>query len=312
MIEFFNESFEIRQEEKIVIYRFNNGDVSPFVNDSYGANWDLSAKAVKADGKGIYGFSFEHLHCEMSSYLLEGLEACKKNIVFMKCEASKKDIIVANRWELSVSKANIIQLITAEDFTSEFPLYKDIINLYKSPTSPYSDPRKLSEEIYGKALAPQDIRCKWMNSKNDIYMHGFAHSARVERNAQVLAKHYLLREDVRIAMNVFAYYHDLQRDNDGSDTVHGKRASQHLKDVRKVAVHYPSDELFDKLCFACENHTTMLRSGDVFIDICFDADRLDLPRIGTTLDPSRMATRIGAHFAENMDVYRVEFLNLQY
>lgn len=309
-IEFFSEPFEIAQEEKIVIYRFNNGNISPFLS---GAEWDLSAKAVKADGEGVFGLSLDHLHSDMSGALLSGLQTCKENIEFLKLESSKKDVVGARKYEVSVAKANIIQSVTVEEFADKFPLYKDVVTVHKAYSNPYVDSQELYKEAYNRVSGLREVGHKWMFSKNDINIHGFAHSARVERNTQILAKHYLIKKEVLSALDIFAYYHDLQRYNDGSDIDHGKRASIHLKSIRSRRVsniQFLSDELFDKLCFACENHTTMLRSGDLFVDICFDADRLDLPRIGIAPDPNRMATRIGAHFAENMDIYRAEFFEV--
>ena len=308
-MDFFNEPFEIPQEEKIVIYRFNNGNISPFL---YGAEWDLSAKAVKADGEGIFGLSLDHLHSDMSSAILNGFHICKENIKFLKLESSKKDVLSARKNEVSVAKANIIQSITAEEFTNEFPLYKDLFTMQKAYCNPYVDSGELYKEAYTRASSLREAGRKWMFSKNDINIHGFAHSARVDRNAQILAKLYRIKNEVLAALNIFAFYHDLQRYNDGSDIDHGKRASIHLKSIRRVShIGFVSDDLFEKLCFACENHTTMLRSGDLFVDICFDADRLDLTRIGTTIDPNMMATTLGAHFAENMEIFRVEFHNIE-
>ena len=35
----------------------------------------------------------------------------------------------------------------------------------------------------------------------------------------------------------------------------------------------------------------------ITIDVCFDSDRLDLPRAGITPDPAQMATKEGAEMA---------------
>ncbi|MBR1788152.1 MAG: hypothetical protein IJ762_03025 [Bacteroidaceae bacterium] len=39
------------------------------------------------------------------------------------------------------------------------------------------------------------------------------------------------------------------------------------------------------------------RTGNITVDICFDADRLDLTRVGITPNPRRMATSLGARLA---------------
>lgn len=47
-------------------------------------------------------------------------------------------------------------------------------------------------------------------------------------------------------------------------------------------------------------HTVEHRTGDPTIDACFDADRLDLWRVGIKPDPSLMATEIGADLARTL------------
>ena len=49
--------------------------------------------------------------------------------------------------------------------------------------------------------------------------------------------------------------------------------------------------------------TTVYRyfySGNPTIDVCFDADRLDLGRVGIVPNPKRMATEQGAYYAANI------------
>lgn len=55
------------------------------------------------------------------------------------------------------------------------------------------------------------------------------------------------------------------------------------------------------LCKACELHTVCHRTGNPTIDACFDADRLDLMRVGIIPNPKRMATIRGAFYAANME-----------
>lgn len=57
-----------------------------------------------------------------------------------------------------------------------------------------------------------------------------------------------------------------------------------------------SDEEIEMLCDACKLHTTTLRTGSVTIDTCFDADRLDIGRVGLCPDPLKMATDGGRYF----------------
>lgn len=53
---------------------------------------------------------------------------------------------------------------------------------------------------------------------------------------------------------------------------------------------------------ACRLHTSALRTGNPTIDACFDADRLDLGRVGVTPDPDRMATEKGKELAKHLPI----------
>ena len=60
-----------------------------------------------------------------------------------------------------------------------------------------------------------------------------------------------------------------------------------------------SNEQIAKLKRACELHTIEHRTEDVTIDTCFDADRMDLLRVGIMPDPKRMATKRGAELVSD-------------
>jgi len=61
-----------------------------------------------------------------------------------------------------------------------------------------------------------------------------------------------------------------------------------------------SDSVWFYLSKACELHTTTLRTGNSTIDTCFDADRLDLERVGIIPYPNKMATVKGVYYAKNL------------
>jgi len=44
------------------------------------------------------------------------------------------------------------------------------------------------------------------------------------------------------------------------------------------------------LKIACEGHGDGLMDADITVQTCWDADRLDLGRVGITPDPSRLCT----------------------
>jgi hypothetical protein len=47
---------------------------------------------------------------------------------------------------------------------------------------------------------------------------------------------------------------------------------------------------FDCLREACVHHTEGLLDAEVTVQTCWDADRLDLPRVGIAVDPARLCT----------------------
>ena len=63
-----------------------------------------------------------------------------------------------------------------------------------------------------------------------------------------------------------------------------------------------TDEEGSLLEKACRYHTTEHRTDNPTIDVCFDADRLDLGRVGIVPNPKLMATEQGAYYAANINL----------
>lgn len=126
--------------------------------------------------------------------------------------------------------------------------------------------------------------------------HGIGHWNRVYENGMKL-----ITDDVDpVVVAFFAYLHDSCREDDDTDLYHGVRASEWLEEIRSTHLKVLSDEQFFKLKEACRLHTTEKFTGDPTVDACFDADRLDLWRVGIKPDPERMATAIGARLASEI------------
>ena len=129
--------------------------------------------------------------------------------------------------------------------------------------------------------------------------HGVSHWERVERNGLLLAT-----DEVNlIVVRLFAYLHDKWRLDDGEDLDHGKRASENLLQLRDTLLQWLTDEEFELLRKACEQHTVCHSTGNPTIDTCFDADRLDLMRVGITSDSEIMATERGKFYATNIEQF---------
>lgn len=141
--------------------------------------------------------------------------------------------------------------------------------------------------------------------------HDIEHWEVVERNGVLLARY-----DADINLKVvryFAYLHDSCIENEFGEIEyyeHGKRAAEFCDEIRDTYLSSFSDEEFSLLRRACEFHTTELSLGDITIDTCFDADRLDLPRVGIQPIASRMASLKGKEFADNYESYLTEYNEL--
>lgn len=117
-------------------------------------------------------------------------------------------------------------------------------------------------------------------------IHGRAHWARVRANGLHLAELTGANQQV---VQLFAILHDSKRLNDGRDPQHGARAAEFARSLRDSLVDL-SEEEFELLYHACAYHTSGMTEGDITVQTCWDADRLDLGRIGIMPDPRRLCT----------------------
>ena len=124
-------------------------------------------------------------------------------------------------------------------------------------------------------------------------VHGPDHWRRVERNGLLLAT----RSGADIAVvRLFALFHDSRRQNDGRDAGHGTRGAEYAKTLHGVAYDLQNDR-FELLYYACVWHTEGEHHDDPTIATCWDADRLDLGRVGMVPDPDFMSTDFGREIA---------------
>jgi uncharacterized protein len=92
-------------------------------------------------------------------------------------------------------------------------------------------------------------------------------------------------------VQLFAILHDSQRVNEHSDPDHGRRAADYAREVRGRLFDL-SDSAFQLLQRACAGHTHERTHPNITIQTCWDADRLDLGRVGITPHPSRLCTAV--------------------
>jgi hypothetical protein len=74
------------------------------------------------------------------------------------------------------------------------------------------------------------------------------------------------------------------------------RGAEYAKTLHGVAYDLPNDR-FELLYYACVWHTDGEHHDDPTIATCWDADRLDLGRVGMVPDPDFMSTDFGREIA---------------
>jgi len=120
-------------------------------------------------------------------------------------------------------------------------------------------------------------------------IHGPSHWKRVERNGLFIAERTGAIVDV---VTLFALFHDSRRVNEDQDDGHGERGAAFAATLRGVMFDLP-DPHFDLLHHACARHTDGQLSDDPTIGACWDADRLDLGRVGIIPSENFMSTVVG-------------------
>ncbi len=108
-------------------------------------------------------------------------------------------------------------------------------------------------------------------------IHGFEHWDRVHRHGLNLAER--TPDADSIVVQLFAVLHDCRRRNEGHDPSHGRRAAAAATEIRNILIHL-NDDRFNLLLIACRDHTDGHTTGNPTIGCCWDADRLDLTRVG--------------------------------
>ena len=130
-------------------------------------------------------------------------------------------------------------------------------------------------------------------------VHGPAHWRRVEKVGLFMAKRTGAHP---IIVRLFAMFHDCCRLSDDTDAGHGFRGGQFAQQLRGKAIDIPDDQ-FALLYEACVGHADGRISNDPTIGTCWDADRLDLGRVGIIPEPTLMSTAFGKEIAHSGSIY---------
>ena len=133
-------------------------------------------------------------------------------------------------------------------------------------------------------------------------LHGIYHWHRVYKNALKLAEYYNIESKVFM---LFALFHDSRRENDNIDPQHGKRGGRYAKLLQSdisILKELSKSDLY-LLEYACSSHTKTdyqhALAGSLIANICWDADRLDIGRVGFVVDTEYLHTDYAKELAMN-------------
>ena len=128
----------------------------------------------------------------------------------------------------------------------------------------------------------QDYRLNWEGT------HGINHWHRVFAFGRTLANH--VECDVEV-LHLFAYLHDAQRFDEWTDPAHGLRGAAYAQRLADEGIITVTPDQLRVLKHAITHHNSGFTSdADPTVQVCWDADRLDLPRVGIKVDPKRLCT----------------------
>ena len=107
-------------------------------------------------------------------------------------------------------------------------------------------------------------------------VHGPGHWDRVRYHALMIGR--ATCADL-LVVELFAFLHDSRRLNEDKDPEHGSRAASYAKELNGKFFQLTEDQL-EKLCHSMSFHSDGGIHADATIQTCWDADRLDLGRVG--------------------------------
>ena len=125
------------------------------------------------------------------------------------------------------------------------------------------------------ALIKSEFKLDWHG------IHGANHWARVLHHGKNIAQ---IRKGDLLVVELFGFLHDSCRLAEGRDPLHGERAAEFAHGIHGDYYQLSSKQL-DALCYAMMHHSGGEVSTNKTIQTCWDADRLDLGRVGIYPSP---------------------------
>ena len=107
-------------------------------------------------------------------------------------------------------------------------------------------------------------------------VHGLSHWARVRENGLRLAE---VSGADPILVELFALLHDVKRRSDTLDRRHGRRSARFARALQGSLLDLGDSDL-EMLTYAIAYHSDGLTTAHITVQTCWDADRLDLGRVG--------------------------------
>jgi uncharacterized protein len=118
-------------------------------------------------------------------------------------------------------------------------------------------------------------------------IHGIRHWSRVRVNGLRLCR---FVEADKTVVELFAVLHDCKRIDEGFDPKHGQRAADSIDELLADKIVL-TDVQRRQLEFAIRYHSdSSVQTDDITVQVCWDADRLDLGRVGIRPDPHYLHT----------------------
>jgi uncharacterized protein len=144
-------------------------------------------------------------------------------------------------------------------------------------------------------------------------IHGPAHWSRVRRFGALLAEREALPQAARDCVEIFAWVHDLAREHDGGGNEHAIDGADYIDQVvpavfgallpdqtetLRAAIRYHSDGMTAQQASRAGLLPGVAWQQELLIatvGCCWDADRLDLPRVGIVPEARFMSTPSWGH-----------------
>lgn len=144
-------------------------------------------------------------------------------------------------------------------------------------------------------------------------IHGPKHWERVEKNGMALAKS---TGADPLVVTLFSLFHDCRREKDSHDHNHAWRGARRALELHGELYELTPAQL-ETLVYACEYHMARLTSRDLTsgdratIGTCWDADRLDVYRVGIWPDVDRLSSEAAKQRLQGApDPYGLSFEDL--